>query len=478
MKQEARKPRKLRTLLFVAAMALALNGCMMVGPDYKRPAQELPPDYPEPAGTDAAALRADWWTLYGDATLNDLVASAQKNSADIRLAAAQLEEANAALREVDAANYPQIDGSYAATDSRVSNVTAVPVPSTVPLIRQNRRLAASTTFELDFWGRLRRGTEAARAAALSSRYGRDVVALTLAGTTSQAYFSLRAVDAQIAVTRITLKSREESLDVVKNRAASGISSDLEVNQAIGARSDAVLQLQDLERQRKLIEHQLGTLTGNLALRLPPGELDQLPVPPVPPAGLPSSLLERRPDVQAAEQNLVAANARIGVAKAAMFPTISLTGSYGGESAAFSNLLTGPARIWSLGFGLTLPLFDAGRLSARTAQAEARQHQSVASYQKAVETAFRETADAISNLSAAGTSEAEFKVKVEAARQALELARIRYQSGYSGYLEVLDAQRTANDAELALVRNRQSRLAYSVDLMKALGGGWAPPEAGR
>jgi len=466
--------RKLCTPLLATMLALALNGCMMVGPDYKRPAQELPPDYPEPAGTDAAALRADWWTLYGDATLNDLVANAQKNSADIRLAAAQLEEANAALREVDAANYPQIDGSYAATDSRVSNATAVPVPSTVPLVRQNRRLAASTTFELDFWGRLRRGTEAARAAALSSRYGRDVVALTLAGTTSQAYFSLRAVDAQIAVTRITLKSREESLEVVKNRAASGISSDLEVNQAIGARSDAVLQLQDLERQRKLIEHQLGTLTGNLSLRLPPGELDQLPVPPVPPAGLPSSLLERRPDVQAAEQNLVAANARIGVAKAAMFPTISLTGSYGGESAAFSNLLTGPARIWSLGFGLTLPLFDAGRLSARTEQAEARQRQSVANYQKAVETAFRETADAISNLSAAGASEAEFKVKVEAARQALELARIRYQSGYSGYLEVLDAQRTANDAELALVRNRQSRLAYSVDLMKALGGGWAPP----
>jgi multidrug efflux system outer membrane protein len=162
----------------------------------------------------------------------------------------------------------------------------------------------------------------------------------------------------------------------------------------------------------------------------------------------------------------------------MFPTISLTGSYGGESAAFSNLLTSPARIWSLGFGLTLPLFDAGRLSARTEQAQARQRQSVASYQKAVETAFRETADAISNLSAAGTSETEFKVKVEAARQALELARIRYQSGYSGYLEVLDAQRTANDAELALVRNRQSRLAYSVDLMKALGGGWTPPEASR
>jgi len=466
-------PRSLRPTLLAATLVTALGGCMMVGPDYQRPALEVPEDYPEKQAGDPAALRVDWWTAYNDATLNELVAAAQKNSADIRLATAQLEEANAALREVDAALFPQIDGSFANTRQRVSNTTAVPVPSTVPLVRSNRRLAASTTFELDFWGKLRRGTEAARAAALASRYGRDTVALTLAGTTSQAYFSLRSIDAQIAVTRVTLKSREESLEVVKNRAASGISSDLEVNQAIGARSDAVLQLQELERQRKIVEHQLAVLTGNLSLRVGPGTLDTLPVAPVPPAGLPSTLLERRPDVQAAEQNLVAANARIGVAKAAMFPTISLTGLLGGESSAFSNLLTGPARIWSLGFGVSLPLFDAGRLSARTEQAEARQRQSVANYQKVVETAFRETSDAITNLSYAATSEAELNVKVDAARQALELARIRYQSGYSGYLEVLDAQRTANDAELALVRNRQSRLAYSVDLMKALGGGWAP-----
>ena len=463
----------LRSTVLATAAALLLSGCML-GPNYQRPAQELPADYPEKQDGDTAALRADWWTLYGDTTLNELVAAAQKNSADIRLAAAQLEEAEAALREVDASLYPQVDGSFANTRSRVSNATAVPVPSTVPLIRNNRRLAASTSFELDFWGRLRRGTEAARAAALSSRYGRDVVALSLASTTAQTYFSLRAADAQVAVTRVTLKSREESLEVVRSRAGGGLSSDLEVNQAIGARSDAVLQLQELERQRKVLEHQLGVLTANLGLKVAPGDIATLPVAPVPPPGLPSTLLERRPDVQAAEQNLVAANARIGIAKAAMFPTISLTGLLGGESADFGNLLTAPGRIWSLGFGLTLPIFDAGRLSARTEQAEARQRQSVANYQKAVETSFRETADAISNLSAAASSEAELRIKVEAARQALDLARTRYQAGYSGYLEVLDSQRTANDAELALVRNRQSRLAYSVDLMKALGGGWAPP----
>ncbi|HEX4329973.1 MAG TPA: efflux transporter outer membrane subunit [Burkholderiales bacterium] len=462
-----------RALLPLTAAAF-LGGCM-VGPDYKRPTLEtldVPADYPEPQQGDASVLRADWWTLYGDATLNDLVASAQKNSADIRLATAQLEEARAALREANAGLFPEIDAGLSDNASRVSSVTAVPVPSGIPLTRPDKRAAISTAFELDFWGRLRRGTEAARAATLSSQYGRDTVAITLAATTSQAYFLLRATDAQIAVTRETLRAREESLEVTKNRSNAGISSDLDVQQAIGARSDAILQLQELQRQRKIVEHQLGVLTGNLALRIAPGTLDNLPAPPVPPTGLPSALLERRPDVRSAEQNLVAANARIGVAKAAMFPTISLTGFLGGESTDFSNLLSMPARIWNLGFAMTLPLFDAGRISARTEQAEARQRQSVASYQRAVETAFRETADAVSNLYASTQSEAEYKVKVDAARLALELSRTRYEAGYSAYLEVLDSQRTANDAELAMIRNRQLRLAYSVDLMKALGGGWA------
>ena len=193
--------------------------------------------------------------------------------------------------------------------------------------------------------------------------------------------------------------------------------------------------------------------------------------PLPPPGLPSSLLARRPDVRAAEQSLVAVNARIGVAKAAMFPTISLTGNLGGQSAAFSDLIATGARIWSLGFGLALPLFDAGRNAARVEQAEARARQAVASYQKAVEAAFREVADALGNLEVTHLSAASLTLRQGAARRALEIARTRHAAGYSGYLEVLDAQRTANDAELALVRNRQALLAYSVDLMKALGGGW-------
>lgn len=457
----------------VLATTLLAFGCAPVGPDYQRPIIDLPGDYPDKTAASAAAqLRADWWTLYQDATLSTLVVAAQTRNTDMRLATAQLDEAEAALREVDANSLPQVDGGFTNTRSQVSRLTAL--PNANPLIRPDRRLVASTSFEIDFWGRLRRTTEAARAQALSSRYARDVVALTLAGTTAQVYFALRAVDAQLAVSRITHKAREEALQVSRDRVAGGIASPLETAQAQGALADASIQLKEFERQRKLLEHQLGQLTGQLALKLAPGSLDTLPVPPLPPPGLPSALLERRPDVQVAEQNLVANNARIGVAKAALFPSISLTGILGSQSGAFSNLLLSGSSIWTLGFGLALPIFDGGRLTARTEQAEARQRQSLANYQKVVETAFRETADAISNLELTSATETDLQMRVAAARDALDISRTRYAAGYSGFLEVLDAQRTANDAELALVRNRQARLAFSVDLMKALGGGWSAP----
>jgi multidrug efflux system outer membrane protein len=346
------------------------------------------------------------------------------------------------------------------------------------VVRNNVRLTASTSFELDFWGRLRRGVEAVRAQALGTRYAKDVVALSLAGLTAQAYFSVRSLDAQVAVTRQTLASREEALTYVRNRARGGIASDLDVAQAESARADSAALLKDLLRQRALAEHQLATLAGRLDLGVPAGDLLALPVPPLPPPGLPSSLIDRRPDIQQAEQTLVSANAQIGVAKAAMLPTIALTGLDGWESKALSTLIQGSSAIWSLGFALTLPLFDWGRFEARTDAAIARQHQAIAGYQKSIETGFREVADALSNTQSTTSAEEDYLARVEAARRALRLARLRYEAGYSAFLEVLDAQRTANEAELAFVRNRQLRLSASVDLMKALGGGWSPAMAGQ
>lgn len=451
---------------------LLLGGCMTLGPDYKRPQVEVPAHYPEPAQASAPALAPDWWKLYADPALDELVATAQKSNADLRLAAARVQEAEGALREARAAIFPDVTGSYSYTRSRVSTVASPPVPPGFPVLRPNHTLAVSTNYEVDFWGRYARGTEAARANLLGADYARDVVQLSLAGAIAQTYFALRSLDSQLAVLDATIRNRRDSLDIANARLGAGLASELDVEQARGALADALVQRRDAERTRSLTEHQLGVLTGKLDLKLPPGELFRLPVAPLPPAGLPSALLERRPDIREAEEALVAANAQIGIARAAMFPTISLTGQAGAQSAELSNLLTAPARIWTLGFGMALPLFDAGRRQARLEQAVARREQAVAGYQRAVETGFREVADALVNVEQTGVAEADLNTRLDAARAALELSTLRYEKGYSPYLEVLDAQRTANDAELAFVRNRQARLAFSVDLMKALGGGWA------
>jgi multidrug efflux system outer membrane protein len=297
------------------------------------------------------------------------------------------------------------------------------------------------------------------------------VALTLAGATAQTYFALRSLDTQVTVLDLSIKLREDSLQIARARLDAGLASELDVYQAEGALADALFQRRDAVRNRALIERQLAQLTGRLDLRIAAGEVFDLPLPPVPPAGLPSTLLERRPDIRAAEQSLVSANAQIGVARAAMFPTLSLTASLGMQSAEFGDLLTSGARIGTICAGLMGPLFDAGRRQARVEQTEARREQAVAGYQRAIETGFREVADALVNVQESSQAEDELRVRLDAAKKALELSRLRYESGYSPYLEVLDAQRTANDAALTFVRNRQARLAFSVDLMKALGGGW-------
>ncbi len=461
-----------------ATVAFNFAGCAPVGPDYRRPVIDLPAAYPEAAAGSRVMqnLPAKWWTLYGDATLNELVAAALANNVDVRIAVAKLEEADAALREANATLFPQVDLAANSSRARSSALNAQPIPPGVSAIQNNQRVAALTAYELDFWGRLRRADEAARAQALGTRYAKDVVDLTLVGAVAQAYFITRSIDAQIIVTRESLLAREESLAVVKSRARGGLASDLDVNQAEGARADAAVQLKDLQRLRVLFEHELGTLTGKLALKLPAGDLRTLPVPPSPPADLPSSLLERRPDVRVAEQALVSANAQIGVAKAAQLPTFVLAASAGGQSAALANLLTAGAGIWSIGLTAAMPIIDFGKYAARTEQAEARQRQAVAFYQKSAETAFREVADALSNVQQASEMETDLQARVDAGRNALRLAQRRYEAGYSGFLEVLDSQRTANDAELALLRHRRLRLSFSLDLMKSLGGGWSPEQA--
>ncbi|HEX7605173.1 MAG TPA: efflux transporter outer membrane subunit [Usitatibacter sp.] len=462
----------MRALAALAAVALA--GCA-IGPDYSRPALDLPAGYPSGEASAAAqpAVEDKWWTLYGDATLDELVAAALAKNPDVEFAVARIEEANAQLREANAAFLPEIDASLNSSRSRVSAATAFPNPP--PLVRNDVRGQLSTGFEIDLWGRLRRGDEAARALALGTRFSREVVFLTLEGLVAQTYFTVRSLDTQIDLSQRTLAARRDSLDVVGARVRGGLASDLDSNSASIAVADASLQVKELVRQRELAEHQLAVLTSRLDLKLEAAPAAKMPsaLPRLPSAGLPSTLLERRPDIRQAEQSLVAANAQIGVAKAAYFPTVSLLAGDGGESTALATLVNAPARIWSVGLNAAMPLLDWGRTTARVDQAAARKDQAVATYRKVAETAFREVADALTEVRQASISQREFEDRAATANDTLRIVNARYRSGLSTYLEVLDAQRTANDAELSVARNRLALLNGSVSLMKALGGGWRP-----
>ncbi len=460
-----------RAPLALAALTLALAGCGALGPDYARPRSSLPGAYTEAAKTEAQAqVEREWWKLFKDPVLDDLVGKALGQNLDLQAAVARVDEAEAAMREAGAALTPSVDLDGGASRSRSSTKAAV-YNAAMPVYRTTHTLGLSTAFELDFWGHLRRTREAARAQALVSRHARDTVEISLAGMVANSYLALRAFDAELAVSRDSLDSREASLRIVNSRVEGGLASPLDQRQAEGAMAAIRAQIAGLRQQRAITEHQLALLTGQPELRVAPGDLRQLPLPPVPPAGLPSSLLEARPDLRQAEEELVANNARIGVAKAAMYPTISLTGGLGAESRQLSNLFSAGARTWSLGLGLTLPIFDAGANEARLDQATARQKQSLAAYQKALQTAFKEVNDALVGLRENAEGEAAQDARVAAADQTLKLARDRYEAGYSGYLEVLDAQRAVNDARLSYIGTRQSRLAAAVDLFKALGGGW-------
>lgn len=463
---------KLKLLHFAVAVSL-LPGCMLVGPDYKRPEPQVPAQYAQADIESAQApipVTKTWWEFYQDPVLNDLVSKALQNNTDIKIAVARVEEADAFLREVGAALFPQINLDSSAARSRVTELGAFPAFNGP--YRENYNIRLGTSFELDFWGKLRRAKEAARAQALGTVFAKDTVELSLSGLVASNYLLLRSLEAQLAISKNSLNTREESLALTKRRLEGGVASALDVHQAEVARSNLVAQIADLTRQRAIVEHQLAVLTGVLDLKIAEGDIKSVPTPPVPPAGLPSTLLEARPDVRQAEQSMIAANARIGVAKAALFPTISLTANYGGESADLSNVLKSAARIWTGGLALNLPIFDSGRLSARVDQASAQQKQALASYEGAIQTAFKEVNDALVTVRQSAERENALQSSEQAAMKAMEIAQNRYKSGYSAYIDVLDSQRVYNEAALAFIQSRQARLVATVDLFKALGGGWA------
>lgn len=462
---------KLNAIGLLLTMSLALSACQTVGPDYARPSTALPNQYAEQVVNQPQSLQAidiAWWKNYQDPVLNDLIEIALVNNTTIQLAVARIAEADAYAKQVGASSLPSVDFGANGRRQRVTESGQFPVFGANP--RNNYQFELSTSFEIDFWGKLARAKESAQAKMLATRYGKDTAALSLLSLLTQHYISVRSVEAQQAIVKDSLRSRQESLALTKRRLEGGVTSALDVHQAEVAVANLNVQLAELSRIRSIGLHQLATLTGELDLTLGDA-VEVLPVPPVPPSGLPSTLLEKRPDIKQAEALLMAANADIGYAKSALYPSISMTGGLGGESLELKDVIKAASRIWSAGIGLTLPIFNAGKLDAKVEEVTAKQKQALIQYTDSVRNAFREVNDALVNLRQHTEGEEALGVAEVSAEKAVKISENRYEMGYSTYLAVLDAQRVYNEVALSKVLKRQARLNATVALYKALGGGW-------
>ena len=454
-------------------LLIFISSCTLVGPDYKRPEINLPNTYHQEVNKENMATDLNhWWKLYQDPVLNELMDKALIKNTDINAAIARVEESDAYLKEVGAALLPEVDLNSQALRNRVTTTGTKINGSTLNTgLRKDYLVRLGTSFELDFWGKLRRAKESARAEYLASQFSKDTVVLTLQSLLASNYLLLRSIDSQIVALKANVKYREENLTLTKKRLESGLVSALDVHQAEAAFNNLSAQLSDLIRQREIIFNQLTVLSGDMNLVIPDFALDALIAPPTPPSGLPSSLLESRPDVREAEQMMIAANANIGIAKAALFPTISLTANFGAQSAALSNLNKSGSNIWGGGLGLSLPIFDSGRVRSKIDQATAKQKEALSYFESSIQNAFKEVNNALVSLKEYTEQENDLKLTQDAAKKAMDIASNRYKAGYSSYLEYLDAQRVYNDASIAYIQKRQLRLMASVELFKSLGGGW-------
>ncbi|HEX4953457.1 MAG TPA: efflux transporter outer membrane subunit [Thermoanaerobaculia bacterium] len=453
------------------ALALAVvtaAGCASFRPDYQRPATTLPEAYSSPASTAAAS--DTWWTTFGDSQLDRLVAEALEKNQDLLAAAARVEEARALAGVARADQFPQVwvDGSGSRYRFSGDNPQ---FPPGIDLENSTVRLTANASYELDFWGRYRNATAAARAELLATEAGRQNLRVGLTAGVVSAYFDLLGFDRQLAIARETLSSRQEAVRLQRLRFDAGTISELDLAQAEAELASTEATVPALERALRQTENRLGVLLGRVGGSVERSSgLDALVAPEVP-VGLPSQLLARRPDVVAAEHSLVAANARIAVVRAAYFPSISLTAYAGSESQQLSNLLGSGTGIWNLALGLIQPIFQAGRTTRQLEAARAREQQLVAGYLKAVQTAFAEVEDALVARRTGATEREALARQVEALDRARRLAQLRYEAGDSSYLEVLDAERSLFGAELSLTEARRAELAAAVALFKALGGGF-------
>jgi multidrug efflux system outer membrane protein len=460
-------------------LATSLLTSCAVGPNYKRPSVQTPATFhaPEPLPSSQAASFADlkWWEVFRDQELQNLITVALKQNFDLRDAVARVEAAQANLGITRSDQFPQVSASGGVNFTRTSRDGQLSLPpALVPAQNRNWGQAQLNllSFEVDLWGRLRRATEAARANLLSAEENRKAVITALVSNVATQYFALREFDSQLEIARQALATRKESLKLTMSRRNYGIATDLDLKQAEQLVDTADVTISHLQQQIEQTENQITLLLGeNPAGIVRENAFDENALPPEVPVGIPSALLERRPDIRAAEQNLIAANADIGVAKAAYFPQLSLSGILGGQSSQLSSLFSGPHSAWSFIPQLSQPIFTAGRLRSTVKLAEAQHESAIVQYEKTIQTAFTEVSDAL----IAHQRVQEARVKQEALVAVLDerkrLAYMRYQGGVDTQLNALDADRDLLQANLDLRQIRLNELLSIVQLYKALGGGW-------
>jgi multidrug efflux system outer membrane protein len=460
----------MRTRTLAVFLAALTAGCT-VGPDYVRPGTDAPAawriDYPKAA----EVANTKWWEQFDDPVLNELIETALRGNRDVRIAAERIEQFAGALTSTRSQLFPQLGYNAATSRFRSSREGVPPIPPPADPYFTLYEASLGATWQLDLFGRVRRQTEAAQAQVYASEQGKRGVVLTLVTSVATSYITLRALDRQLEIAQATAGNFGETARIFELRYNAGIVSQTEVMQIASQYQQALAAIPQFEQAIAAQENLICVLLGRNPGPIPRGRtIDQL-VPPLIPADLPSSLLERRPDILQAEQNLVAANANIGATRALYFPTISLTGALGTASTAFGNFLTGPASAWLLAAGLTGPIFTFGAIEGQVRSAEAQDRAALYFYQQTILNAFRETNDALTG-SQKKIREYEMQRKrVEALREFARLSQLKFDKGVAGYLEVLVAENELFAAELASVSLLAERYAQLVNVYRSMGGGW-------
>jgi multidrug efflux system outer membrane protein len=456
------------TILLVIVLLLA--GCA-VGPDYKRPTVDVPQSFRFEDKEAKDFANTVWWEQFNDPVLNDLIQIALQENKDVKVAAARIEQFMGQYVATRAAFFPQIGAGASGGMQRLTENGFVPLSSGVKNPNDYWEIFLNGNWEIDIWGKIRRATEAARAGILSSEEGRRTVILSLVAGVASTYIDLRDADREMEISRKTAEAYKESLRIFELRFKEGFSTSIEVNMIKAEYEQALSRISFYEKTIPQLENALSTLLGRNPGPIPRGKtLDELALPDVP-TGLPSDLLEQRPDIRRAEQDLIAANAQIGVAKSLYYPAISLTGIFGFASTDLEKLFTTSSQAWSWSVPVVAPIFTAGAIRGQVKSAEALQKELVIRYQQVIQTAFREVDDSLVDQKYTKDQLEALGRRTEALREYARLAQIRFDEGYTSYLEVLDSNRSLFDAELNYAQTKAILFRSFVNLYKAMGGGW-------